>query len=155
MTESNQKPLWHRFPSPFSGRCAWWWQRACIGSLGHSSRNPTPTAAQSWPFLPFYVLCLFALLHLSTCLVICQSSYQTEHTCGGGMSSSVLTSTGPILLPGHIDTSESVLKEVRKKRWQGGREGQSEGDRKQPNPVIATVFVNLCSEMLRHMIKSN
>lgn len=71
------------------------------------------------------------------------------------MSSSVLTSTGPILLPGHIDTSESVLKEVRKKRWQGGREGQSEGDRKQPNPVIATVFVNLCSEMLRHMIKSN
>ena len=81
-------------------------------------------------------------------------------------------STGPILFSGHGNASKSVLKkrgkegrkesrkegmEERKKerKEKEGKKGMKKGNWKQSNLVITTVYINLCSEMLNHVRKSN
>lgn len=146
-TESNQKLLWYKFPFPFSAKVCVMVTESLPEVLGPLLQELDPNHGIS-SFLhsvPVHVTPFVSVSGYLSVLLPDWAHMWWKHVLFGAAS------TGPILLPGHIDTPVKMCSGQEEKV--AGREQGAEGDWKQSNTVITTV--NLCSEMLRHMIKSN
>lgn len=146
MTGSNQKLLLYKFPSVFSVMVCVVITQSLPWVLGQgcSSRNPSqschielaiPSLLHSVPVLATTVISVFGCAS-----VLLPGS---EHTCGGSMSRLVLH-------PQDLFYCQWKCAQGREKGKEGGRENW-----KQPNSAITTGYGNLCSEMLKHMLKAN
>lgn len=140
MTESNQKLLWYKFPSPFSVKVCVVMTESLPWVLRALLQEPDPNhGTQSWPFLPFYVLFLLTLLHLSVLFVSLPTRLSTHVVEACPLWCCVHRT----YLTACTYRHQWKCAQGRKEEKVAGRKGGAEGDWKQPNPVITTVFCQL------------